>query len=329
MTFRLKNVYTLVAVAGAILVSPLIANAAQLGDATLYNLFVFGSATISNTDAEGRIAIGGDATFANYSVAANIGSGANGSKTEIVGGNLNWSNGQLNYGNGTYGGSASLSGVGTPNGTISHIASSIDFNAARTSLQGQSVYLGTLASSGTVTNSFGVLTLTGANATQNTFTVTRDQFQGANTLNINVPTTSTTIINVQGTNVSFFNGQMFLNGVADSRNSYNSKLLFNFYQASTLTDTSAAINGSVLAPFAAATFGYSQLNGTLIVNSLTSTGELHWLQDQNNPSSASFQFNGNLPANAPSSVPEPGALTLLVSAGASGLCVARRRRPRK
>jgi len=325
MNLRLRTVCACFALLSLSVFAPLQANAAQLGDATLYNLFVFGNAVISNTDAEGRIAIGGNATLSNFGAASKIGSSTNGSDTEIIGGNLTWANGQLYYGNGKYGGSASLSGVGTPNGTLSQASSSINFSSAKTSLQSQSIYLGALASSGTVANNFGVLTLTGTNATQNTFTLTQAQFQNANTLNINVPTTSTTIINVQGTSVTFFNGQTFINGAADFRNSYNSKLLFNFYQATTLNDTSTGINGSVLAPFADATFGYSQLNGTLVVNSLVSTGELHWLQDPNSPSGNSFQFNGNLPSSTPSNVPEPGAVTLLASMGVVSLQFVRRR----
>lgn len=46
--------------------------AINFGLANDYNVFVFGNLSLSNTDAEGRVAVGGNATLSNYGVGAGI-----------------------------------------------------------------------------------------------------------------------------------------------------------------------------------------------------------------------------------------------------------------
>ena len=46
--------------------------AINFGLANDYNVFVFGNMSLSNTDAEGRVAVGGNATLSNYGVGASI-----------------------------------------------------------------------------------------------------------------------------------------------------------------------------------------------------------------------------------------------------------------
>lgn len=46
--------------------------AVNLGLANDYNVFVFGNMSMSNTDAEGGVAVGGNATLSNYGVGAGI-----------------------------------------------------------------------------------------------------------------------------------------------------------------------------------------------------------------------------------------------------------------
>lgn len=46
--------------------------AINFGFANDYNVFVFGDMNLSNTDAEGRVAVGGNATLSNYGVGAGI-----------------------------------------------------------------------------------------------------------------------------------------------------------------------------------------------------------------------------------------------------------------
>lgn len=46
--------------------------AINFGLANDYNVFVFGNLSLSNTDAEGRVAVGGNAVLSNYGVGAGI-----------------------------------------------------------------------------------------------------------------------------------------------------------------------------------------------------------------------------------------------------------------
>ena len=46
--------------------------ATNFGLANLYNVFVLGNMNMSNTDAEGRVAAGGNVTLSNYGVGAGI-----------------------------------------------------------------------------------------------------------------------------------------------------------------------------------------------------------------------------------------------------------------
>ena len=46
--------------------------AINFGLANDYNVFVFGNLSLSNTDAEGRVAVGGNAILSNYGVGAGI-----------------------------------------------------------------------------------------------------------------------------------------------------------------------------------------------------------------------------------------------------------------
>lgn len=46
--------------------------ASNFGLANSYNVFVFGDLSLSNTDAEGRVAVGGAALLSNYGIGANI-----------------------------------------------------------------------------------------------------------------------------------------------------------------------------------------------------------------------------------------------------------------
>lgn len=73
---------------------------ATLSPADPYNVFVFGNMTESNVDSEGRVAVGGTATFTNFGVgntfAGNPSSAVN---SLVVGGNLSYNGGEVHYGN--------------------------------------------------------------------------------------------------------------------------------------------------------------------------------------------------------------------------------------
>jgi choice-of-anchor A domain-containing protein len=86
------------------------AGASVLGTAGEFNTFIFGDYACTS-DAEGRVAVGGNMTVSNYSVADKL----TPQEVEkyhqdmlIVGGNLNYSNGRVYYGNIRVGGKATM-----------------------------------------------------------------------------------------------------------------------------------------------------------------------------------------------------------------------------
>ncbi|HLO49911.1 MAG TPA: collagen-binding domain-containing protein, partial [Kamptonema sp.] len=122
--------------------------AADLGPANNYNVFVFGDMNQSS-DSEGRVAVGGNATFTNFGIGDRL-SNSNGSDARlVVGGNLNYNGGQVFGGNAVYGGTATLSGgANTNNGSFIKGSSPVDFNAAKQELSKLSSDLGGIAATG-------------------------------------------------------------------------------------------------------------------------------------------------------------------------------------
>lgn len=282
--------------------------ATGLGPAQDYNLFILGDATNSNTDAEGRVAVGGNATFTNYSVGSSFGSPT--TNALVVGQSVSFQNGTIN-GDLHYGATKSLSGV-TVNGTQTN-DTPINFASAASQLTSLSNSLAQLSSNGTVTQGALGLTLTGSSPTQNVFNLTAAQFASANSngLNIVVANGSTVIINVDGTSASLANFQMYVNGSSSEANPEINNILFNFKDATSLSNSNVAIYGSVLAPNADLNFGYSHVDGTLIGKSLVGNVEVH-----------NYPFGGNV------AVPEPSSIALATILGLGGLASGLRRRRR-
>jgi hypothetical protein len=100
------------------------------------------------------------------------------------------------------------------------------------------------------------------------------------------------LLNINGATDSLSNFQITLNGTDDTH------VLYNFYQATALTDSSVSIEGSVLAPNAAVSGSGAHINGTLVANSFSGGLEQH-----------EFLFQGNLPA----STPEPGTWVTFIA----------------
>lgn len=272
-----------------------------LGPAQNYSVFILGDANQAYTDSEGRVAIGGNATYTGYSVASKL--PTNTTNALVVGGNLVFSNGTIK-GDLHVGGTTSLTGVNVTGSKFQD--KPIDFAAAATSLSALSSFLASQASSGAVGAGALGLTLTGVSSSLNVFNLTAAQFASANNngLNIVAPSGSTVLINVDGTSPSLANFQMYVNGSASETNPLINNILFNFSKAKTLTDSNVSIYGSVLAPGAALQFDYNHVNGSLIGASLNGHVEVH-----------NYPFGGTLPQ----AVPEPSSFVLM---GICGLVLA-------
>lgn len=283
----------------ALLTLPFPSQASGLGAASDFNVLTFGNFQ-SGSDVEGKLAVGGDATLNHFSVGSRLDSTFNGSDTLVVGNNLSYSGGSVLYGNVAYGGSYTGPGYNVAtNGTVRHDANAFDFAQAQADLTALSAGLGAQTANGvTFFNGYGQVTLTGTDTARNVFTMTTGQLAGLNGFEINVPTNSTTIINVTGASATINGFGYWGTGVNRTHT------LFNFVNATSFYATSNGIEGSVLAPLADATMSGGSVNGQFIAKSanMLNGAEGHY-----------YTFNGNLPpgggAGAP--VPEPGSMALL------------------
>jgi len=320
-----------------------VAGPLALGPAADFNVFVFGNNTQSNSDTEGRVAVGGDANFTLHGSGWSIGTKSPGNTNNLivggtltnqyntvhggvlVGGNVNWNtptisgnlavNGNVSFGNGggSIGGTVDI--VGTYSGPSYLLQNAVppsvtplpfSFAAVKTQLQSESTYLASLAPTGTTTMNFSqvMLSATGPQNGFYVFNVTGAQLAAGSGLSITAPSGSTVVVNVDGTTDSFQNMGISLNGVD------NQHVLYNFHQATNLTLNGIGIEGTILAPWANVNFINGQINGSLIAQSLTGGGESHL-----------HLFQGNLPVNP---IPEPSTV-VLAAIGLAALGIVARR----
>ncbi|GAA2100242.1 hypothetical protein GCM10009759_32870 [Kitasatospora saccharophila] len=299
----------------------------DLGVAGKYGEFIEGNDTHS-PDAEGAVAVGGDADFSGGFTVGNELASAEvaalpGGRSLVVGGDLITSkivDGKLvkgltktMKGTGVYAGSKI--GEGNLEG-VSKGASPIDFAKEFANLRNVSAALAKTTGSAPVPNKEdgAQLDFVGTDADQNVFTVDAAVLQGYREIRINVPVGSTTIINVTGgsydQNKNPTTGFMIWDHakkayVLDDKlqsadgGAERAKLLWNFPTATSVTKRSGnAWPGSVLAPNAAFDLGTGgPVNGSVWAKSLTGSGgaETHH-----------FPFTGCLPGTTtPSESPKP------------------------
>ncbi|MHC5724534.1 MAG: choice-of-anchor A family protein [Nostoc sp.] len=274
------------------------ANAVELGAASDYNVFVLGDISQQYTDIEGKLAAGGNMNFI-----GGLGSklSNNSGNVVVAGKNLTLSNGQVNHGNAVYGGSANVSSnEGFPQGTLSK-SNPIDFNEAGKELRGLSQYLATLTPTGkTTVQSWGGINLSGSGTALNVFNLAGSSVSKTNNFQISGDANSTIVVNISGKDVSLQNFGFDIQGTDKQ------KVIYNFYEATNITASGISILGSILAPLANFNFNNGQVNGNVVVASLTGNGESH-----------NYLFNGDLPdlptkyytkPPTPTQVPEPANL---------------------
>jgi len=251
-----------------------------LGLAGGFNVFVFGDLNQSNTDATGRVAAGGNATLTNFGVGLQL-PNSNGTRDDlIVGGNLNYTNGNVYAGNVVYGGTGTLMNVTIFNGTARQ-DSPINFTAEQSFLKGASASWGGLPANGTTTvQPWGGIYLTGTNPEINVFTLPGAALASATYFEINAPAGSTVLVNIDGDVNQMQNFGFSLVGGVTREN-----VLFNFFETTQLTLQGIGVQGTILAPCADILFNNGDVNGSIIGETLTGYGESHH-----------FPFTGCLPA---------------------------------
>lgn len=241
----------------------------DLGGALDFNAFFFTAMDAFTSDVEGRVAVGGDAKFYAYGIGDRL-ENSNGTRDDlIVGNNLEYTYGQVFNGNLVYGNTADLEGVGLPNGDERQEAGVVDFAAVQADLTDTSAVLGAETPNGRTRVKYTTAHLRGTHDELNIFSITAEQLAAANRVSINVPQGSTVLINVSGDAVTITNLGFRLRGAGCST------ILWNMYEADTLTMSGIGMVGSILAPTAALDFNNGNVKGTVVADSMVGNGQFN------------------------------------------------------
>jgi|GEM_PF-2413442 len=235
------------------------------------NLVVFENATASGCDTEGRMWVGGDANLSGYGVGAQLSACDAEGYVLVVGGDLAATGGikgRIWVGGDLLSGTAQCGGVWGPDDPP------VDFEFVKTTLQAYSRLLGGYPVNGTTSvTGNGATVFSGTDPDINVFTISGADMLASNGFVIDTPSTATVIINVTGPSAGFVNGTTSLpDGVtcgsgAVKLDDFCNQLVWNFPEATSVSVSGTAVQGTILAPFADfGTNGSGQVNGTVIVN---------------------------------------------------------------
>jgi len=241
-----------------------------LGVANDFSAFILRNLNAFNSDVQGRVAVGGNATITAYAVGDRLSDSDSSRDDLIVGGDLNFTNGQVFFGNIVYGGTGTFDQFGHPNGLIRQ-GTMLDFGAATAELNALSNSYAALAATGTVRDQFGTIVLKGTNPGQNVFNVPASMLWNAFDIIIRTPGGSTAIVNITGADARMQFMGFHLEGVSKEN------VILNFPQATTLTFQGIGINANVLAPWAHVEFSNGQLNGTMVACSWSGYGQINYV----------------------------------------------------
>ncbi|MGV3709112.1 MAG: choice-of-anchor A family protein [Gemmatimonas sp.] len=302
---------------------------------TGYNVFTFGSFMQTNTEVNGRVAVGGAFTNTNSSVGYSLPNGYSGNAL-VVAGSTTWNNGQVFHGNAIMAGARTLNGFGIPGGSVQPQATPVPVNfvTEKTRLDALSNSYSSMATNGVVAKSGNRMFFSGTSATTNVFTVSQADLAAANgEYNFYVPITSSIIVNVTGIgNGTFFgaNSFNFCSGFINTTDFNNcsqgnndnppdlvSRLLWNVNTPNFASlSWNSSMRGSFLGTNVGVTVGYGSCIGDFAVASMNSNCEFY-----NRP------YDGTTTITAV--VPEPSTVALMFAGLAAVGFAARRRVSRK
>lgn len=238
----------------------------DLGAAADHNLFVFENYRYG-VDVEGAVAAGNLVDMSGFSVGRAVGSGpvlSSGNRVELSSGTVH---GQVEYVNPS---ASTISSDVTINGGDPVVGSTIDFATEQAALETLSDDLGALLPTGrTEVTPWGELRLTGDDSAVNVFFIEGTDFVAATFLQIDVPSGSTVLINVDGTILNTSNFYFDLQGAGET------EVLWNFPEATWLGLQSIGVRGSVLAPYATVDFDNGSFDGTFVALTFLGNAEGH------------------------------------------------------
>ncbi|MBC8080369.1 MAG: choice-of-anchor A family protein [Gorillibacterium sp.] len=233
----------------------------ELGIAGHFNAFILGDFTQSNGQISGRLAASGNIRLVEYEVGGAFKRSTSGDVL-ISGQNLTLANGIL-YGSAIYGGELSVTNATYSEAVIQ--GTPIDFVMERQNLLALSSKLSYYSYTENAEYEAGELLLK-ATEPFNVIQLSASDLANASGLRIQVPETSTLIVNVSGTNISIQNLH-----IGDAK---PNRILFNFYDATSITISNTTFQGSILAPQADVFFSGAELDGMLIAKSFMGSGQL-------------------------------------------------------
>ena len=247
-------------------VLPLCTFATGLKEAEHYSAYIFGNFTSNSGNAEGGLAVGGDISLNGYGLATTPNTITTGYSL-LVEGNAHFVNGRIYQGNVRVGGVIDFSSAvmdGLPEGTLienlppypSIIQSKEYFTDLSTSLSEH-------PANGQVDYEWGGLYLKGdCTNTHQVFAIDGQQLGNAHTFDVScIPGKATIVFNISGTSVDFDNLSLA------SLLPHRERVIFNFYQATTLNVAGISIEGVVLAPNAHINAPHGDAQGTVIADS--------------------------------------------------------------
>lgn len=244
------------------------------------NVIIFGDANPSGADVEGRMWVGGNAKFSGYGVGHSKDPNAapqectDGEYSLVVGGDLS---GQVNADHG----SVAVYGEVSGNVTACEVTSEhpVDFEAVEKKLKGYSLAFRDYPVNGDSGVQYGELILSGKDPKLNVINITADQLVGVGSIRIDVPETSSVIINVSGKTVEW-GGMGFVmpdggKACRGDSSDWCHRIVWNLYEAESLTLSGIGVQGSVMAPLATVSGAGGNVDGQLVAQELLGQIEYH------------------------------------------------------
>lgn len=216
-----------------------------------FQFYVLGNMNLNGNNISQRAAVGGNATFTGTSIA---GSTASDPSSLVVGGSLTYNNGGSIAGGALVGGTSNAPSY--LNVSAGQTSLPVDFTAENLRLKNLSTTLGATAATGTAESKWGGLFLTGANSDLNVFTISASLLSQTSWFSVNIAQGSQVLINVTGDTVNLSGGLNFYT---------SSNILWNFYQATSITAGGVSLGGTVLAPYANFQGNGGSIAGDLVV----------------------------------------------------------------